>query len=106
MIAHLNKYWCVWACASVIACHTLTSLIPYHKYQIKPLHIHVFSGVCVTAITNRSQLFCLYQQNKSSVFKDKFSQVITHYNPNLIIMQNKRVGLFPETWLVQLSTNC
>ena len=30
-IAHLNKYWHVWARASVIACHSLTGLVIQKK---------------------------------------------------------------------------
>ena len=48
--------------------------IPHCKYQVKPHSPLWFSAACAAAIVHRNHFFCLYQQNKSSESKVKFSQ--------------------------------
>ena len=48
--------------------------IPHHKYQVKPHSSPWFSAACAAAIVHRNHFFRLYQQNKSSEYKVKFSQ--------------------------------
>ena len=48
--------------------------IPHRKYQVKPHSSPWFSAVCAAAIVHRNHVFCLYQQNKSSISKVKFKQ--------------------------------
>ena len=45
---------------------------PHHKYWVKPSPW--FSAACGAVIVHRNHLFHLYQQNKSSESKVKFSQ--------------------------------
>ena len=47
--------------------------IPHHKYQVKPDSSPWFSAACAAAIVHRNHFFRLYQQNKSSESKVKFS---------------------------------
>ena len=48
--------------------------IPHRKYQVKPHSSPWFSAACAAAIIHRNHFFRLYQQNKSSESKVKFSQ--------------------------------
>ena len=49
--------------------------IPHRKYQVKLHSSPWFSAACAAAIVHRNHFFRLYQQNKSSEFKGKFTQV-------------------------------
>ena len=48
--------------------------IPHCKYQVKPHSSPWFLAACATAIVHRNHFFHLYQQNKSSESKVKFTQ--------------------------------
>ena len=48
--------------------------IPHRKYQVKPNSFPWLSPACAAAIVHRNNVFCLYQQNKSSESKVKFRQ--------------------------------
>ena len=50
--------------------------IPHCKYQVKPHSSPWFSAACAAAIVHRNHFIRLYQQNKSSESKVKFSQAI------------------------------
>ena len=52
--------------------------IPHHNYQVKPHASPWFSAACAAAAVYRSHFFHLYQQNKSSESKVKFSQASNH----------------------------
>ena len=48
--------------------------IPHRKYQVKPDSSPWFSAACAAAIVHRNHFFRLFQQNKSSESKVKFSE--------------------------------
>ena len=48
--------------------------LSHHKYQINPGSSPWFSSAWTAAIVHRNHVFCLHQQNKSSVSKVKFRQ--------------------------------
>ena len=48
--------------------------IPHRNYQVKPHSSPWFSAACAAAIVHRNNLFCLYQQSKSSESKVKLRQ--------------------------------
>ena len=48
--------------------------IPHSKYQVKPHSSPWFSAACAAAIVHKNQFFHLYQREKSSDSKVKFSQ--------------------------------
>ena len=48
--------------------------IPHRKYQVKPRSSPLFSAACAAAIVHKNLFFCLYQREKSSDSKVKFSQ--------------------------------
>ena len=52
--------------------------IPHYKYQVKPHSSPWFSAASAAAAVYRSHFFYLYQQNKSSESKVKFSQASNH----------------------------
>ena len=51
----------------------IDAYIPHRKYQAKPCSSPWSSALCAAAIVSRNHFFCLYQKNKSSEFKVKFS---------------------------------
>ena len=48
--------------------------IPHRKHQVKPHSSPWFSAACSAAIVHRNHIFPLYQKDKSSACKVKFSQ--------------------------------
>ena len=52
--------------------------IPLCKWRVKPHSFPWFSAPCTAAIVNRNHFFFLYQQNKSSEPKVKFTQASSH----------------------------
>ena len=48
--------------------------IPHHKYLVKHHSSPLFSAACAATIVHSNHFFCLYQQNKFSESKEKFSQ--------------------------------
>ena len=52
--------------------------MPHYKYQVKPHSSPWFSAASAAAAVYRSHFFYLYQQNKSSESKVKFSQASNH----------------------------
>ena len=48
--------------------------VPWVQYQVKPHSSPWFSAACAAAIVHRNHFFRLYQQNKPSESKAKFSQ--------------------------------
>ena len=48
--------------------------IPHQKYQVKAHSSPCFSAAFLATVVHRNHFLCLYQQNKSSESKVKFSQ--------------------------------
>ena len=48
------------------------------KYHVKPHPSPWFSAACAAAVAHRNYFFPLYQQDKPSASKFKFSQVNNH----------------------------
>ena len=53
--------------------------IPHRKYQVKPHSSPWFSAACAAAIVHKNHFFCMYQQNRSSAFKVRFTHGSNHY---------------------------
>ena len=68
--------------------------IPHIKYQVKPHSSPWFSAACAAAIVHRNHFFCLYQQNKSSESKIKFSQASNHCKR---ILESTKLGYATKT---------
>ena len=58
----------------------IDAYIPHRKYQVKPHSSPWFSAACPAAIVHRNHSFHLYQKDKSSNFKVKFTQAGNHCN--------------------------
>ena len=54
--------------------------IPHRKYQVKPHSSPWFSAACAPAMVHRNHFFRLYQQNKSSESKVKFTLLYLLYS--------------------------
>ena len=78
--------------------------IPHRKYQVKPHSSPWFSAACAAVIVHRNHFFHLYQIEKSSDSKVKFTQASNRCKRDLeaakLAYANKtmlRVHYFPET---------
>ena len=85
--------------------------IPHRKYQVKPHSSPWFSAACAAAIVHRNHFFCLYQREKSSDSKVKFSQASNQCKrvleaAKLAYATKTRVHHFQETWLLGFLANC
>ena len=78
--------------------------IPHRKYEVKPHSFLWFSAACAAVIVHRNHFFHLYQIEKSSDSKVKFTQASNRCKRVLeaakLAYANKtmlRVHYFPET---------
>ena len=88
--------FCEWVQVGIVV------YIPHRNYQVKPHSSLWFSAACAAAIVHRNHFFRLYQREKSSDSKVKFSQASNRCKRVLeaakLAYAKKRVHYFPETW--------
>ena len=79
--------------------------IPHRKYQVKPHSSPWFSAASAAAVVHRNHIFRLYQKDKSSDSKLKFSQAS---NPCKRVLEAAKHAYANKikTWLSGLLTNC
>ena len=85
--------------------------IPHSKYQVKSHSSPWFTAAFAAVIVHKNHFFRLYQKDKSSDSKLKFSQASNHCKSVLeaakLAYANKPiVHHFPETWLSGYLANC